>query len=318
MQFYFAPMEGVTGSLYRRIHAQCFPGMDRYFIPFLEPREGKCFDGHDKRECDPEENRGIPVVPQLLTNRADRFLEGARRLADLGYGEVNLNLGCPARTVVTRGKGSGLLADLPALEALLDEIFARSPLPVSIKTRLGVDSESEFSNLLALYRRYPLTELIVHARVQRDQYVGTVRRETFRLALDGAPWPVCYNGDLRSPAACRAFQGDFPQVERVMLGRGLVANPGLVRELRTGQPLTREELRTFHDRLYAEYRALLSGDRNVLCWMKELWFYWICLFPGSEKAYKAIRKAQRKSDYEEAVERIFETCPLSVEPGYWR
>ena len=154
--------------------------------------------------------------------------------------------------------------------------------------------------------------------MQRDQYVGTVRRETFRLALDGAPWPVCYNGDLRSPAACRAFQGDFPQVERVMLGRGLVANPGLVRELRTGQPLTREELRTFHDRLYAEYRALLSGDRNVLCWMKELWFYWICLFPGSEKAYKAIRKAQRKSDYEEAVERIFETCPLSVEPGYWR
>ena len=90
MQFYFAPMEGVTGSLYRRIHAQCFPGMDRYFIPFLEPREGKCFDGHDKRECDPEENRGIPVVPQLLTNRADRFLEGARRLADLGYGDVDV------------------------------------------------------------------------------------------------------------------------------------------------------------------------------------------------------------------------------------
>lgn len=318
MQFYFAPMEGITGSLYRRIHAQCFPGMDRYFIPFLEPREGKCFDGHDRRECDPAQNRGLPVVPQLLTNRGERFLDGARRLADLGYQEVNLNLGCPARTVVTRGKGSALLEHLTQLEALLDEIFARSPLPISIKTRLGVIDADEFPALLALYRRYPLSELIVHARVQRDQYTGPVHWDAFRLALDDAPWPVCYNGDLRSPAAVRAFQSAFPHVERVMLGRGLVANPGLVRELRTGQVLTREELWAFHNHLYAEYQALLSGDRNVLCWMKELWFYWIYLFPGGEKAYKAIRKAQRKSDYEAAVEQIFMTCTLSVEPGYWR
>lgn len=318
MQFYFAPMEGITGSLYRRIHAQHFPGMDRYFIPFLEPREGKCFDGHDRRECDPEQNRGLAVVPQLLTNRGDRFLDGARRLADLGYQEINLNLGCPARTVVTRGKGSGLLDHRPQLEALLDEIFAQSPLPISIKTRLGVTDADEFPALLDLYRCYPLSELIVHARVQRDQYTGPVHWDAFRLALEDAPWPVCYNGDLRSPAAVRAFQSAFPHVERVMLGRGLVANPGLVQELTSGRAITWDALYSFHQQLYMEYRDFLSGDRNVLCWMKELWFYWICLFPDSEKAYKAIRKAQRLCDYEAAVEQVFSTCPLSVEPGYWR
>lgn len=317
MRFSFAPMEGITGSLYRRTHAQHFPGLDRYYIPFLEPREGKLFDGHDKRECDPEENRGIPVVPQLLTNRADRFLEGTRQLADLGYSEVNLNLGCPARTVVTRGRGSGLLADPDRLETLLDEIFARSPLPISIKTRLGINSPEEFPTLLALYRNYPLTELIVHARVQQDQYTGPARWDAFRLALKDAPWPVCCNGDLRSPAALQAFQRAFPQADRVMLGRGLVANPALVREACTGQALTREELAAFHADLYAQYQARLSGNHSVLCWMKELWFYWSCLFPQETKAYKAIRKARQRVDYEEAVRRMLEGT-LSTEPGYCR
>lgn len=318
MQFYFAPMEGITGSLYRRTHAKAFPGVDRYFIPFLEPREGKCFDGRDRREIRPEENRGVPVVPQLLTNRADRFLEGACRLRDLGYTEVNLNLGCPARTVVTRGRGSGFLGRREALEAFLDEIFAGSPLPISIKTRLGLEAEEEFRALLALYRRYPLTELIIHARVQADQYTGPVRWDAFGESLEGAPWPVCYNGDLFSPGAFRAFQAAFPQVDRVMLGRGLVANPGLVREIVTGRPMTREELRDFHDSLFVQYQELLSGSRNVLYWMKELWFYMICLFPGAEKEAKAIRKAQKLPVYQEAVSRIFGERELVTEPGYRR
>jgi len=318
MKYYFAPMEGVTGSLYRRVHATHFPGLDRYFIPFLEPREGKCFDGRDKREIDPAENRGIPVVPQMLTNRADRFLEGARRLAELGYGEVNLNLGCPARTVVTRGKGCGLLERPEELERLLDEIFAKSPLPISVKTRLGISEEEEFDALLKLYRRYPMTELIVHARVLDDQYKGPVRQDCFARSLEGAPWPVCYNGDLFTARGIEAFAQRFPQTDRLMLGRGLIGNPGLVRERKEGRPVTRQELRAFHDQLLEEYRIRLSGDRNVLCWMKELWFYMICLFPDGGKEAKAIRKAQRLEDYQLAVSRLFEQRELKTEVGYHR
>lgn len=318
MQFYFAPMEGVTGSLYRRCHQEHFPSIDRYYIPFLEPREGKCFDGRDKHEVDPSENKGIPVVPQLLTNRADRFLDGARRLADLGYGEVNLNLGCPARTVITRGKGCGFLEKPEELERFLDEIFEQSPLPISIKTRLGLEEEEEFEGLLSLYRKYPMTELIVHARLLKDQYKGPVRWETFGKALEDAPWPVCYNGDLFSVSDYKRFTEAFPAVDRLMLGRGLIGNPGLVREMKEGRTVTRTELKAFHDDLFQRYRAYLSGDRNVLCWMKELWFYMICLFPEGAKEAKAIRKAQRVSDYQDAVDRLFETREPVTEPGYQR
>ena len=315
MQFDFAPMEGITGSLYRRTHARHFPGIHRYFIPFLEPRDGKCFDGHDQREISPAENEGVPVIPQMLTNRADRFVEGARILADLGYAEVNLNLGCPARTVVTHGRGAGFLARPEELERFLDEIFAASPLPISIKTRLGVECETEFDALLTLYRSYPLTELIVHARLLADQYTGPVRREIFARALDGVPFPVCYNGDLFSRSALERFQTEFPETERVMLGRGLIANPGLVRECQTGAPLTAAELRAFHGDLLEGYRAQLSGGRNVLCWMKELWFYWSCLYPDSRRAYKAIRKAQTLPAYWDACEALLEREPVT-EPGY--
>ena len=315
MQFDFAPMEGITGSLYRRIHARHFPGIHRYFIPFLEPRDGKCFDGHDSREIDPIENEGVPVIPQMLTNRADRFVEGSRILAGLGYSEVNLNLGCPARTVVTHGRGAGFLSRPEELERFLDEIFARSPLPISIKTRLGAESEEEFDSLLERYRRYPLTELIVHARIRTDQYTGPVRRAVFARSLENAPWSVCYNGDLFSPADIRQFQSDFPQVERVMLGRGLIANPGLVRECQTGEVLTAAELRAFHDDLLEGYQAQLSGARNVLCWMKELWFYWSGLFPDCKREYKAIRKAQTLSAYRDACNGLLSREPVT-EFGY--
>ncbi|MBQ8935184.1 MAG: tRNA-dihydrouridine synthase family protein [Oscillospiraceae bacterium] len=315
MQFYFAPMEGITGSLYRRIHCRHFPGIDRYFIPFLEPRDGMIFDAHDRRQIDPAENAGIPAVPQMLTNRADRFAAGVRYLADLGYSEVNLNLGCPARTVVSRGRGAGFLARREELERFLDEIFANSPLPISIKTRLGVEDEGEFEALLALYRRYPLTELIVHARVLADQYKYPVRQAAFARAFEDAPWPVCYNGDLFSRSAVTRFQADFPQTERVMLGRGLIANPGLVRECQTGVPLTAEELRSFHDDLLSAYQAQLSGERNVLCWMKELWSYWGCLYPDSKREQKAVRKAQTLSAYWDAAETLLSRTPVT-ETGY--
>lgn len=317
MNYALAPMEGITGSLYRRTHARHFPGLDRYFIPFLEPREGTCFDRHDCRECDPAENQGIYAIPQLLTNRPDRFLEGAKRLADLGYDQVNLNLGCPARTVVTRGKGSGLLGDLEGLKALLDPIFAQSPLPISLKTRLGVADPEEFAPLLELYRSYPLAELIVHARVQQDQYTGPIHLEAFRQALDNPPWPVCYNGDLHTPQALLSFQASVPQVDRVMLGRGLIANPALVREASGGPALTRSELADFQEDLFQQYQSRLSGTRNLLCWMKELWSYWHCLFPQGDKAYKALRKARQLADYREAVRQML-AGPLVTEVGYHR
>ena len=302
MQFYFAPMEGVTGSLYRRIHAQCFPGMDRYFIPFLEPRAGKCFDGHDKRECDPEANRGIPVVPQLLTNRADRFLDGARRLADLGYREVNLNLGCPSGAVVAKGKGSGMLRSPEELDRFLDTVFQNSPLPVSVKTRIGLERAEEFPALMTVFNRYPIRELTVHPRVRKQFYDGPVDQTAFAYAVAYSQNPLCYNGDIHTLAQAEALPEQYPGLSAVMIGRGLLANPGML----SGGTDVRA-LEAFMNELLAVYEQEFGGSRNAMFRLKEHWSYLRRSFPGSEKLWKALRKTTDPNQFRSITGELFHT-----------
>ena len=169
MQLYFAPMEGVTPWHYRQTHAALFGGVDCYYTPFLNPTEAG-LAGKALQEVLPEHNRGVNTVPQILTNNAERFVLACQTLAELGYTEVDLNLGCPSGTVVAKGRGAGFLAPSrrEQLEAFLEEIFAKSPLRISLKTRLGMESPGEFAELLALYNRYPAAQLTIHARVRED------------------------------------------------------------------------------------------------------------------------------------------------------
>ena len=155
MLYSCAPLEGLTGRQFRKVHQSCFPGADRYYMPFLSPAQGHVFSQKELRELDPDYNRGIPVIPQLLTRRVEDFVWAAGELAAMGYREVNLNLGCPSGTVTAKGKGAGFLGRLEELERFLDEIFAHSPLPISIKTRLGVQEAEEFEAILQLYSAPP-------------------------------------------------------------------------------------------------------------------------------------------------------------------
>lgn len=140
-----APMEGVTGHVFRRVHAECFGALDRYYTPFVAPPQvGKGFVGRAKKELDPVANEGLNVVPQLLTRDADRFVWAAGLLQQMGYREVNLNAGCPSGTVVSKGKGAGFLREPRELEAFLQDVCERSPLPVSVKTRIGVEKDDEY------------------------------------------------------------------------------------------------------------------------------------------------------------------------------
>ncbi len=316
MQLYFAPMEGVTPWHYRQTHAAQFGGLDRYYTPFLNPTEGG-LAGKALQEVLPEHNQGVPVVPQILTNHAERFLLACRSLEELGYEEVDLNLGCPSGTVVSKGRGAGFLAAerRGQLEAFLDEIFAKSPLKISLKTRLGMADPEEFAALLALYNQYPASLLTIHVRVREDYYKRPVRLEEFAKALESCRLPVCYNGDIFSVQDYRSFCEKFPGVERIMLGRGLVANPALAREIRGGASLQPEELRRFHDTLLAQIRERPGGDKNALCRIKEQWNYWSTLFEGAEKPLKKLRKANRLPDYENAVDAIF-ACPFTQARSY--
>ena len=302
----FAPLEGITGWVYRSAHFSMFPGVDSYYTPFWAPTVDSPLAGRGLSDMLPEHNQGVPVIPQLLTNQAEAFLPAARMLQDFGYREVNLNLSCPSGTVVSKKKGSGFLSLPEQMADFFDRIFSADlTIKISVKTRVGVSSPEEWPALLDLYNRYPIHELTIHPRVRSDFYREPVRMDTFSYAVEHTNLPLCYNGDLNDPQDCRDFARAFPTVGHVMLGRGLVANPALVRELKGGPALNKQELQVFHDRLVEGYRETLSGDRPVLGKMKELWFYLSTLFLEPEKPLKAMRKAKTLSDYTFAVDALF-------------
>lgn len=318
MRYYFAPMEGVTGYLFRNLHHRYFPGMDKYYMPFFSPGQEHSFTRRGFQDILPEHNEGIDAVPQLLTRRSEDFLWAAGELAAMGYREVNLNLGCPSGTVAAKGKGSGFLAFPEELGIFLDDIFAQTPLPISVKTRLGVEREEEFGPLLEIFNRYPIRELTIHPRVRKDFYRGAVRIQAFAQALEGSRNPVCYNGDLFSAEGCAALSQRFPRVEAVMLGRGLVADPALVRKAQGGPGVDRETLQAFVDELYESYCRAFSSRRNAMQRMKELWSYLIRLFRDGEKYGKQLRKAGDCQAYEAQARAVFRDLELLDAPaGVW-
>ncbi len=319
MEYEFAPMEGITGALYRSTHRRYFPGVDRYFMPFLPVSQHHAFTRRELRDILPQYNEGVPAVPQLLTRSAADFLWAAGELAAMGYREVNLNLGCPSGTVTAKGKGSGFLAHLPELDRFLDEIFSRAPLAVSIKTRLGLRDPEEFPAILAIYNRYPLAGLTIHPRVQRDFYRNSVRMDAFARAMDSSSLPICYNGDLTTAADCAALRSAFPSVRALMIGRGLVANPALAAQAKGGAPASRETLRAFHSALFEGYASAFGSARNAMLRMKEIWFYHIHLFEGGGRYAKQLKKAADPQTFSACTGAIFRELPLRTEavPG-WR
>ena len=238
MELSFAPMEGITGSIYRRVHARFFPGANVYYAPFIAPDGTGRFKGSALRELLAENNEGVKLIPQLLVNAPEPFLAAAEALGDLGYEEINLNIGCPSGTVVAKHKGAGMLGDLESLERCLDEIFTRCPQRISVKTRLGLGSTGEFPAVLSLFRRYPLARLIVHARDRAGMYQSRPDLDAFAPALDDSPFPVIYNGNIFSVRDYEAIVRQFPALSGVMLGRGAAADPALFRRINGGSALT--------------------------------------------------------------------------------
>ena len=223
---------------------------------------------------------------------------------------MNLNLGCPSGTVTAKGKGAGFLAFPEELDRFLEQIFTHAPCRISVKTRLGVADPEEFGRLLEIYRRYPMAELIVHPRVRADMYRNRPRCEAFAAALEGCPFPVCYNGDLYSTQALEAFSAAYPKAGRVMLGRGLIGDPALARKAVGGPAADKESLRIFLEEVYEGYSVAFGSRRNAMLRMKEIWFYLIHLFRGGEKLAKNLKKAREPQEYENSVAAVFRELEL--------
>ena len=305
MKIYLAPLEGITGHIYRTALKECFDGFDKYFIPFISPNQKGHFSTREKKDVLPENNRGVLAVPQILTNQAEDFIETAKKLAEYGYEEVNLNLGCPSRTVVTKGRGAGFLEEPDRLDRFLDEIFKKREWKISVKTRIGMSEPEEFEDLLKIYNRYPLEELIVHPRVQQQFYKGHPDLDAFADAVKECKHTLCYNGDIFTTEDMEKLKKRFPEASCIMLGRGILRNPELIEIMESGEKkIDAKKLRAFHDQIYQDYQEVSCGDKNVLFKMKELWCYLGTLFPDKEKQLKKIRKAEKLDRYEAVVEEL--------------
>ena len=330
MKVYFAPLEGITGYIYRNAFHKAFGrGIDKYFSPFISPGVNQPLTPKELRDIHPDNNKGLVLVPQILANNPDDFLLAAKYIKDLGYSEVNLNLGCPSGTVVAKRKGSGLLGDTDLLLRMLDKIYETTDMKISIKTRIGKDDPDEFPEILEIFNRFPVYELIIHPRIRNEFYKGTPNMEMFDYAAKNSRNPLCYNGDIVTKAQFDTMSEKYNDLTGIMIGRGFLQNPFLAWDVQginvnnmeakkgqTSKPQKEtqkesklEALKKFHDEVLERYEEYMSGDKPVLFKMKELWCYMINIF-DEEKYGKKIKKAEKLSVYKEVVRELFENCSL--------
>ena len=306
MNLYFAPFEGISGYVYRNAYNKFFGSIDKYFIPFIMPNQFGHLNYKEINDILPEHNEGMKAVPQLLTNNAEDFINTVNEIKKYGYDEVNLNLGCPSKTVVTKFKGSGLLADTDRLDKFLEEIYSKSNINISIKTRIGIEDPKEVEKLVEIYRKYPIIELIVHPRLQMDYYKNSPNMQAFLYVKDNLDTSLCYNGDIFSSEDYVDICSKIGDVDSIMLGRGILKNPGLGCFVKNGTKKEKDDYIKFHDYIYENYKEVLYGEKTVLFKMKELWFYFGNSFTSFDKYGKKIKKAQTLKKYEEAVQSLFD------------
>ena len=321
MRTSFAPMEGITIYCYRNAHHSLFgEGIDVYYTPFLSIYKHHSIKKRDMREILPEHNsdRGIRIIPQIMANEADEIIWALNDLHLRGYDEINLNMGCPVGTVVSKHKGSGMLEDPDRLYELFSRVFddkITSEVKFSVKTRLGLNDPHEFEQILPVLNKFPFSEVIIHPRVRTQMYKGVPDMELFEWAYENSTNPVGYNGNIFKPEDFNRITEKFPNLYEVMIGRGLVANPALAREISGGDGITLEELKGFIEKLESSYKEEIHADESIMHKMKEIWFYVGGLLvkddgSDAESYIHKIRTSKNISEYRNAVRSVYKNCRI--------
>lgn len=300
LPIHFAPLQGYTDAAYRRAHARIFGGIETYYSPFVRMEHGE-IRRKDARDIDPENNPGLHLIPQLMAPDSDRLEHIMSLFIEKGYREADINLGCPFPTLARRHNGAGMLPYPEEVRALLSEAIDRHPdIRFSVKLRLGWERAEECLALLPLFNELPLSHIILHPRLGRQQYKGEVDLEGFNAFYEGCNKPLYYNGDLHTVEDIRSVTARFPKLAGIVIGRGLLANPALALEYRQGTPVSSDEMAQkvgqLHTEVFNSYREQLQGgDTQLLMKMKSFWEY---LLPdGDRKSRKTIHKTTKLSNY---------------------
>lgn len=307
---YLAPVQGITDRIYRNIFSVYFKGVDLAIAPFISSVKKMKPESHLLSDLSPEKNTGITTQPQIMSTHPDDFLNLANILYAMGYATVNWNLGCPFPMVVKKGRGAGMLCHPDRIESFLEKIMTDLKPNLSIKLRTGLKHPDEILQLMPIFNRFELEELIIHPRTGVQMYQGEVDLAAFSNCLDLSRHRIVYNGDIDSAAKLALLARRFGKVERWMLGRGLIGNPFLAEEIKLRREKTLTEkikiLRIFHDHLFAEYSKILSGPAHIVNKMKEIWTYMGSFLVNREQIQKKIWKTHHRDHYIAVVNRLFD------------
>lgn len=304
-----SPLQGFTDFRFRNAFHQHFGGIDTFYAPYIKLNGKLTIKGSYERDILPENNTTLEVIPQIITNDAEEFLFVARYVQQLGYKELNWNLGCPYPMVAKCGMGSGLISNTSQIEHILKRVHEESDIIVSLKMRMGYENPDEILSVFPILEQYPIKNIAIHARIGKQLYKGGVDLDSFQKCLDTAKQKIYYNGDITSVAKFRTMQEQFPTVDHWMIGRGLIADPflpSMIKNNTTEYPKNKLDLfEAFHDTIYQAYDAYLSGPTPIRMKMLGFWEYFSESFSNPQKTYKKIKKAGNSKNYESAVREVF-------------
>jgi tRNA-dihydrouridine synthase B len=300
-----SPLQGFTDFRFRNAVDKFFGGIDTYYAPYIRlPGQPEIKNSY-KRDLLPENNHVSHLIPQVMTNSAEEFLYVAGYVQELGYNELNLNLGCPYPMVTKRGLGSGLLKHKEKIDHLLTRVSGESDITISLKMRLGYEDNRETLDLLPLLEKHNIKNIVIHPRLGKQLYKGEVDLELFQRCIDNTSHQICYNGDIDSVAKFRELRQQFPTINSWALGRGVIANPFLAEMIQSDNDHLPDDwidlFSHFHDTLFQCYDESLSGPKHIVIKMQSFWEYFSRLFSNPHKAYKNIKKAKTIQAYHEAV-----------------
>jgi tRNA-dihydrouridine synthase len=307
---YLAPLQGMTDRIYRNLFPVYFKGVDSAIAPFISSSRKMKQEKKLLREFYPDKNTGIPTIPQIMSSAPEDFIELANKLYDIGYGTINWNIGCPFARVVNKGRGAGMLCYPSKVESFLEKTMPAIKSKLSIKLRIGCKYPDEVLQLIPIFNRFELDELIIHPRTGVQMYEGDVDLDIFELCIGLSKHRIVYNGDINSIEKCRMLSKRFGSIDRWMIGRGLMGNPFLAEKIKYNTERPYKEkikvIRAFHDHLFDEYLKILDGPAHITNKMKEIWTFMVNFFENAEKIRKKINKTHHKDDYVVAINKIFD------------
>lgn len=300
-----SPLQGFTDYIFRNAQQKFFGGIDTYYAPYIRFNKKMVIKGSYQRDLNPAVNTSLEVIPQVMTADADQFLFALKYIQSLGYTELNWNLGCPYPMVTNSGMGSGLICNTEKIDHILNRAHCETDITISMKMRLGYENSDEILKALPILEKYPLKNIAIHARLGKQLYKGGVDLEAFQKCVDVAKHTLYYNGDITTVARFKKMRERFGSIEHFMIGRGLIADPFLPSMIKADTieyPVERWDIfREFHDTIYQQYDAILSGPTPIKMKMQGFWEFFSLATHNPQKVFKAIKKAGNPYKYQQAV-----------------